>query len=293
MSNYVWRIFLFLVIWAFGNYVYFRYMHLRFHRINFYSSSRLNDTYMYFWGGAVSVVAAQIPLWGFRSELIFEFLGVNTNNEMYRMSRWQVKMVVLLIAWALAMALWLCAYHFLVRPRSKRRGCSSKLTDYELTHHQKSMQDKSVQEVKMHFVYSWLNTNPAYVLKCKYFFKDPDGQDTAHRQGHPLACGDDEDEVRFFEVGKEYLFLRPERLHLLHETISDFMEPEYWIDRLTWRFGQLTTLCRKRADKHIENMGSKMGTLNITSTLSLGSSFRPASTGYKPIEHESYNPSAA
>jgi hypothetical protein len=269
MSNYVWKIFLWLMCWAIGNYFYFRWMHLRFHRVNFYSSPRLNDYYMYFWGCAVSVVAVQIPLWGFRSGVLYEVLQVDpTNADGCIICKTWVKMLVLLVTYVLAVLLWLSAYHYIVRPWMKYRGCSLGAEDSrgclsheshemdKLTADQRHNKSKTVQEVKMHHVYSWLNTNPAYVLKCKYFFKDP--RNSAHRRGHPLASGDDEEEVRFFEVGKEYLFLRPERLHLLHANISDFLEPEYWIDRMAWRFGQFADLFRARVKEKVTEVQEQM-----------------------------------
>jgi len=302
MSNYVWKIFLWLIFWAVGNYVYFRWMHLRFHRINFYSSHRLNDTYMYFWGGAISVVAAQIPLWGFRSEIIFEWVQASDFDFDFNhnMSGWGPKMFVVVVTYVLALLLWLCAYAFIVRPGSKstvvsataqdsckERCCGSDERD-DLTAHQKAIQANTVQEVKMHFVYSWLNTNPAYVLKCKYFFKDSYGQDTEHRKSHPLASGDDEEEVRFFEVGKEYLFLRPERLHLLHATISDFLEPEYWIDRMAWRFGVICNIFRARVKKEVTEGMDKVreqADAAMIAPRSLADTTRSAlGYGYKPLD---------
>merc|ERR1711920_882150 len=106
------------------------------------------------------------------------------------------------------------------------------------------MGDKTLEESKMRFVYSWLNTNPVFVLKCKYFFQGPDGEDTEHRGDHPIACGEDDTVVRFFEVGKEYLFIRPERQNLLARSLADFMEPEYWVDRAFWQWGQIAGLVR-------------------------------------------------
>jgi len=262
LSRYVWKIFAWLMCWAVGNYFYFRWMHLRFHRINFYTTHRLNDAYMYWWGCAIGVVAAQVPLWGFRSELLFDFF--EGSREVF--SSTQAKILVVLVTYFLAVLLWLSAYHFIVRRRKSeanvwaekpalRRSQSLAASHSSLA----NWKDKTLHEVKMHSVYSWLNTNPVFVLKCKYFFKDPDGQDTEHRKKHPLASGQDEEVVCFFEVGKEYLFLRPERLHLLDATISDSLEPEYWIDEVASRLGQLTDLLSEKVDERTGNARLSVG----------------------------------
>ncbi|CAK0800800.1 unnamed protein product [Prorocentrum cordatum] len=104
------------------------------------------------------------------------------------LNRTSMKMAVLLSTYVLAVLVWLFFYHFMVRPRSKTRGCSIPEQDSEgccggpretadLTAQEKNVKGQTVQEIKMHSVYSWLNTNPAYVLKCKYFFTDADGKD--------------------------------------------------------------------------------------------------------------------
>jgi hypothetical protein len=267
MSRYVCNIFVWLMCWAVGNYFYYRWMHLRFHRINFYTTHRLNDTYMYWWGCAIGVVAAQVPLWGFRSGLIFDCFEGSRGV----LGSTPAKMLVMLATYFLAVLLWLSIFRCIVRPKS---GSNVRAKEPVLWHR------RTVQEVKMHFVYSWLNTNPAYVLKCKYYFKDSNGDDTKHRKGHPLASGEDEEEVRFFEVGKEYLFMRPERLHLLDATISDFMEPEYWIDRMAWRFGQFTDLFSAKVDEEVHHILEKVNVPHDPRFL-----YVPRSPfGYQPID---------
>jgi len=145
--------------------------------------------------------------------------------------------------------LWLSAYRLIVCTWSRTR-----VQDVQLS----PSKGKTVQEVKMDFVYSWLNTNPAYTLKCKYVFQDSRGQGTARQKGHPLASGDDEDVVRFFEVGKQYLFLRPERLHLLEPSISDCLEPEYWVDKLIWRSGQFAEIVAKTVKKKTKELDEEI-----------------------------------
>jgi hypothetical protein len=198
---------------------------------------------MYWWGCAIGVVAVQIPLWGFRSKRLFEFFEGNALSDTW------MKIFVLLATYLVAVVLWLSAYRLIVCTRSW-----TSLQEVQMS----PRKGKTVQEVKMDFVYSWLNTNPVYALKCKYVLKDSRGRDTAHRQGHPLASGDDEDEVRFFEIGKEYLFLRPERFHLLEPSISDFLEPEYWVDRLIWRSGQFAEIFRKTVTEKVRDLDEEV-----------------------------------
>jgi hypothetical protein len=137
----------------------------------------------------------------------------------------------------------------------------------------------TVEETKRNTVYSWLNTNPIYVLKCEYWFLDAEGQDIpldndtgctiaehqqelpeadrfkiTRRRQHPLACGEDPMEVRFFEVGKQYLFLRPERQHLVYEGgYKDRLEFETWFERILECIGNLTKTCGAMPT-HVSNL---------------------------------------
>jgi len=62
------------------------------------------------------------------------------------------------------------------------------------------------------------------------------------RGGHPLACGEDSRQVRFFQVGKEYLFVRPERQHLVHKNLVDSMEFETYLEYMLRVIGSLSGL---------------------------------------------------
>jgi len=61
---------------------------------------------------------------------------------------------------------------------------------------------------------------------------------------HPLACGEDPNQVRCFEVGKEYLFVRPERQHLVERHLQDCLEFETHLEHLLHICGHLTLPCR-------------------------------------------------
>jgi hypothetical protein len=228
MSSFVWKLFGLMFCWVVFQYFYFRYTHLRYHRINFYSTNRLQVVAMYSWGLALSVVAIQIPLWGFRADYFGEDWPV------------EAKFALLIVTFASSCALWAVLYWLTAQPWISSRP-------------KEENTEQTFNQTEMRCVYSWLNTNPVYVLKCKYYYYDERGQEIAgdnknkdgnmtRRGTHPIASGEDDEEVRFFEVGKEYLFIRPERQHLLGHNMADFMEPEYWIDRTVWRLGQMETM---------------------------------------------------
>merc|ERR1712217_367435 len=109
----------------------------------------------------------------------------------------------------------------------------------------------TVEETKRNTLYSWLNCNPVYVLKCKYWVLDEDGyeiavegEDDTRRKSHPLACGEDPLEVRFFEVGKQYLFFKPGRLSLVYQGgYQDSLEFETWFEWILDGMGTMTALC--------------------------------------------------
>merc|ERR1711963_771649 len=90
---------------------------------------------------------------------------------------------------------------------------------------------QTIEETKRHRIYSWFSCNPVYALKCKYYFLDKDGFDTGKRKGHPLACGEDTNEDLFFEIGKQYLFTRPDRHFLLYKEPKNVLEYEYYFEK--------------------------------------------------------------
>ncbi|CAE8720996.1 unnamed protein product [Polarella glacialis] len=86
-------------------------------------------------------------------------------------------------------------------------------------------------------LYTWLNCNPIYTLKCAYYFKDADGADmNERRKDHPLACGELDDQVRFYEVGKEYLFLHPSKMmKAMGPGLQNIWEVETWLEKVRVR----------------------------------------------------------
>mmetsp|Transcript_171219 Transcript_171219/g.548937 ORF Transcript_171219/g.548937 Transcript_171219/m.548937 type:complete len:206 (+) Transcript_171219:2943-3560(+) len=88
--------------------------------------------------------------------------------------------------------------------------------------------DPSILHVKDNTLYTWFNCNPVYTLKCKYYIQDlPPAERKAF--DNPIASGCS-GEVRFFEIGKEYLFLPPAKFERMEEVQDDWMEFETYLD---------------------------------------------------------------
>jgi len=63
------------------------------------------------------------------------------------------------------------------------------------------------------------------------------------RGGHPLASGEDPRQVRFYQTGKEYLFVRPEKQSLVQKGLIDALEFETYLEYIIRGIGSLTSLC--------------------------------------------------
>jgi hypothetical protein len=188
--------------WGAFIYMYVRYAYLRFHGQDHFTTSTAFCWTWFLWGIPLSVVGAQIPHWCYlayygRAEDLWLFLSVISFIAFY--------------------ALWASCYHFLVQPFKQADAIEQ---DVSLT----------VREAKMHRVYDWLNCNPVFALKCRYHFQDAEGADIGLLREHPLACGENPAAVRYFEIGKEYLFLKPQRQYLVEHNLSTWLEPDYWTD---------------------------------------------------------------
>jgi len=203
ISTSCWFFFALLCGWGLYIYVYVRYAYLRFHGLDFITTSTLFSVAWYLWGIPISVVAANVPHWFYVKDDIHEDAS----------TRWSVMGV----AFVASFALWSGCYHFFVRPFKETDATEQ---DASLT----------VAEAKMHRVYDWLNCNPVFALKCRYYFQDVGGEDQGLLRGHPLACGENPAAVRFYEIGKEYLFLRVQRQYMIEYHLSNFLEPDYWTD---------------------------------------------------------------
>jgi len=204
VSITVWTFFALLCGWGCFMYIYVRYAYLRSNALDFISTSTTFSVAWFLWGVPLSVVAAQIPHW-------------------FYVQRWgsgeklPPKWGVMGCAFVASYALWTACYHFVVRPF---RELDPTEQDASLT----------IAEVKVHMVYDWLNCNPVFALKCRYYFQDVGAKDTGLLRGHPLACGENPVAVRFFEIGKEYLFVKAQRQYMIEHQTFTWLEPEYWAD---------------------------------------------------------------
>jgi len=208
VSPYTHKVFLGMFLWAVFEYFYFRYMHLRYHKTCFYTTSRLDSFNNFMWGAPLSVIAAACCHWGFRSER----LGADWSPYFKVMSYFLVS--------SASFILWCICYRVVVNP-------------FHVVDSDDEQQTRTVEELSTETVYTWFNCNTPFVLKCKYYFQDKEGKDLDSRlRGHPIACGEDPSQVRFFEVGKQGLFAKPERQKLVLKLENDFMEFETWFEKM-------------------------------------------------------------
>merc|ERR1711972_450416 len=131
-------------------------------------------------------------------------------------------------------------------------------------------------DVKQSLLYDWFNCNPVYVLKCKYYSnmekpsvaerfvaerafgcyghsRSPGTAVVSNRQ-NPMACGEDPLQVRFFMVGKEYLFVKAERrVQAIREAESrgSFLEIEGMVEQLFALCHRLTLLFRILGSEYV------------------------------------------
>jgi len=190
MSPYTSRIFKWMLVWAAVYYFFLRYLHLRFCKKCYYTSNNVDNCVNILWGIPLSIVAAAWCQWGCRAEILFPSL------------RYETKFAMVCLTFGASFGIWTAAYLFGVKPW---RDDLMMPEEEEL----------NVLEVKENLFYSWFNCNPVFVLKCAFLWHDDEGNEVASkRKQHPIACGEDPTKVRFYQIGKEYLFLKPERQHL-------------------------------------------------------------------------------
>jgi len=222
-SPYVYKAFLGMLLWALFECIFFRYMHLRYCKCCFYTTNRLDTFSNFLWGIPVSVIAAACCHWAFKSGRLPASLHSG------------VKLAVLFGVFFASWALYAGCYQLLIQPWVERDAVEDNL-------------EVPIEDLKKETVYSWFNCNPVYVLKCKYFFQDKDGKDLPdRRKGHPLACGEDSSQVRFFEIGRQHLFIKPERQRLVHVHENDITEFETWFELVVRLFGLLADPLGRKA----------------------------------------------
>jgi len=213
-------VFLGMLLWAAFEYIYFRYMHLRYCKACFYTTSRLDSFNNFLWGLPLSVIASAWCLWALRSERIAVGWGATA------------KLALLFLAGVASLLLWLVSYKLLVDPFN--------VADVAEEH-----PEKTVLELSRETVYTWFNCNAPFVLKCKYFFQDEQGNCLQDRlDGHPIACGEVATQVRFFEIGKQGLFAKPDRYNLAVLPDHSGLEFETWFEKVLHIFDVVASSCR-------------------------------------------------
>jgi len=207
VSSYVYRIFRGLTLWALFYYMYCRYIHLRFMRMQYFTTSRVDSNVNIAWGLPLSVIAASWVVWAWRTGVLPDSAGV------------KVKVLVTGLAFASSFMLWICCYLYTVRPFT-----------FDFTDRQ-DRRDPHISETKAQTLYSWFNCNPVYTLKCKHYIQHMSAEER-EKFDNPLASGHNEDTVRFFEVGKEFLFMPTEYSDKVHAMQNDQLEFETYLDAM-------------------------------------------------------------
>lgn len=213
MSPYTFQLFKCMAAWGVFYYFFLRYMHFRFCKKCYYTSNIVDNFVNYLWGIPLSVVAVAWVQWGYRAKIFSTFLGIPSDL---------AKVFSLGVVFVISMMVWCITYHWGVRPW---KDDLREPEDETLT----------FLEVKENLFYTWFNCNPVFVLKCQYYWTKMNGDpDDAKRKGHPIACGEDIKQVRFFSIGKEYLFLKPERQHMAFPIHRFNGKPGHWSEFETY-----------------------------------------------------------
>mmetsp|Transcript_48020 Transcript_48020/g.102886 ORF Transcript_48020/g.102886 Transcript_48020/m.102886 type:complete len:1137 (+) Transcript_48020:107-3517(+) len=216
LSSYTHLLMRDMICWGIFYYGWLRFMHLRFCKKCYYTTNIVDNWVNYLWGVPLSMVAAAWCQWGFRSEATF-FVNLG-------LGRWS-RLLVVGSSFLISMIIWVIAYTKIVKPWTPPPG---KTEEDQLT----------VAECQEHIFYSWYNCNPVFVLKCQYHWWDSKKEafNDKRRKKHPIAQGEEPDKVRFYSVGKEYLFLAPSRQYMAfpdyrHEGLpGDFLEFETYLE---------------------------------------------------------------
>jgi len=196
LSRFTHTLFKYMFIWGIFYYFFLRYMHFRFCKKCYYTTNQVDNIVNYLYGMPLGMLASACIQWGFRSRMI---------RLPHFLDDWEkLRIAVCALAGLSSWALWAAIYHKVVGPWTDTTQIGA---EEELR--------RTVLECMENTFYSWFNCNPVFVLKCAFYWHDEQGK-CKHplRNGHPLASGEDPEQVRFFSIGKEYLFLLPERQYL-------------------------------------------------------------------------------
>ncbi|CAE7880300.1 SCN10A [Symbiodinium sp. KB8] len=234
-----------LVAWAVFFFGYSRFMHLRVQSVGFYSTHKLDWNVWIVWGAALSTVATCAVAWEFRSGAVLKGAPL-----------WQ-KWAILFATYAAGCLLWVGCL-VILHPGSMEKGPDARDGDF--------------LNCKKDWIFSWFNCNPVFTVKCLHYLPKllQDSEvaqdasailDKASCWGHPIACGDDPNEVRYYSPGKEYLHFGPEKQKKIQELdLHDWLEFESYLEALA----HVADLCRRNRG-HIkpEELYQQMDLLKI------------------------------
>ncbi|CAE6926073.1 gpmB [Symbiodinium sp. CCMP2592] len=213
----------YLVAWAVFFFMYSRFMHLRVQSVAFHSTHKLDRSVWMVWGCVpLALIGTCAMTWAFRAGLVLKHAPL-----------WQ-KVVLMLVTYALSCLVWVLSLRALY-PLLKEESPDAREGDFT--------------ECKREWIFSWFNCNPVFTLKCLYylpkFLQDSELGKVKEKLlkkkdvwGHPIACGDDEDVVRYFKPGKEFLHFSPEKQKSIREgDFQDWLEFETYLAHIN-RFAE-------------------------------------------------------
>jgi len=247
VSPFTSQMFYCMLVWSIFYYFFLRYLHLRFCKRCYYTTNNVDNFVNILMGIPLSLVAAAWCQWGLRARILFPDLDYG------------VKFGMIWLVFALSFALWVAAYFHGVKPFKDDLG-------YE------EEEKLTFREVKENLFYSWFNCNPVFVLKCAFLWQDEKGnmEEAWKKNPHPIASGEDPTKVRWFQVGKEYLFLKAERQHLAFPVYwgggwpGDILEFETYLEMA---LNSLTAACSKLRCARRDAKADQEGESELTTQL--------------------------
>jgi hypothetical protein len=230
-TSFVWRIFFAWFLWSIFYFIFCRFMHLRVFSACFYSTGMIDTLALTLWGMPLGMVAAAALCWGYRADLIPGATQIGPS----------IKAATCFGVFLVSFFLWIAVIMAMAAPFRKADDASDEVRE------EKSKAPP--EDAWNQWVFSWYNTNPVYVLKSMHFIKDscPDWQSS---WANPLptahACPDD---IRYYKVGKEYLFFGEKNVQLSMQNIESELEIESWIELVLGFMGSLRNMCSTARNK--------------------------------------------
>eukprot|EP00931_Biecheleriopsis_adriatica_P075260 TRINITY_DN49172_c0_g1_i1.p1 TRINITY_DN49172_c0_g1~~TRINITY_DN49172_c0_g1_i1.p1 ORF type:complete len:1148 (-),score=161.33 TRINITY_DN49172_c0_g1_i1:8-3451(-) len=210
VSPYVVKTFQAMICWTLFYYLFTRFVYLRFTKVTFFNSWKLAGLVWYAWGIPLSIVAVAWCLWLLRANILLP------GASMF----WRFAMLP--VAFIGNFGLWTCCYLALLRPWRQATFRMPSVTHF------------TIEDMKEDKLYTYVNCNPIYALKCFHYFRDDKTNEfiPSRQKGHPIACGSIQSRVAYYEIGKEYLLMTPERAHLVCKGHRGIFEFETWLEEL-------------------------------------------------------------